>query len=275
MGEAPEILGMTPAMQDVFRAIWRLSQSRRDVLITGESGTGKELVARALHRHSARAVAPFVAITTAATEDLLESELFGHERGSFTARSSSGAALEQAEGGTLFLDEIGDSRRSCRRGPARALHGLLPRRRHRRSVNVRPVIAATHQNLDSACATAPSARLFHRLNVIRCAAELARTRGKHTFIVKTFSCRHAQQSASSRRARREALQHLSRLELPERASWKPVSLADGDGAGAGDRVGDLPAEFRDQSTRRRRGLALGARAGSRAPVARGQTGIPR
>ena len=108
--QAPEMLGHAPAMQEVFRAIGRLSQSSVTVLITGESGTGKELVARALHRHSARASKPFIAINTAAMpKDLLESELFGHERGSFTgAQQQRRGRFEQAEGGTLFLDEIGD-----------------------------------------------------------------------------------------------------------------------------------------------------------------------
>src|SRR5438045_9221738 len=108
--ETPEILGQAPAMQEVFRAIGRLSQSSATVLITGESGTGKELVARALHRHSARGNKPFVAINTAAMpKDLLESELFGHERGAFTgAQQQRRGRFEQAEGGTLFLDEIGD-----------------------------------------------------------------------------------------------------------------------------------------------------------------------
>ncbi|MGH8676710.1 MAG: sigma 54-interacting transcriptional regulator, partial [Burkholderiales bacterium] len=105
-----EILGHAPAMQEVFRAIGRLSQSSATVLITGESGTGKELVARALHRHSARAARPFVAINTAAMpKDLLESELFGHERGSFTgATAQRTGKFELADGGTLFLDEVGD-----------------------------------------------------------------------------------------------------------------------------------------------------------------------
>ncbi|MEN9474061.1 MAG: nitrogen regulation protein, partial [Pseudomonadota bacterium] len=107
---APEMLGQAPAMQDVFRAIGRLSQSNVTVLITGESGSGKELVARALHKHSSRAKGPFVAINTAAIpKDLLESELFGHERGAFTgAQTMRRGRFEQAEGGTLFLDEIGD-----------------------------------------------------------------------------------------------------------------------------------------------------------------------
>src|SRR5690606_7755653 len=107
---APEILGKAPAMQEVFRAIGRLAQSNATVLITGESGTGKELVARALHRHSPRRSKPFVAINTAAIpRELLESELFGHERGAFTgAQAQRRGRFEQAEGGTLFLDEIGD-----------------------------------------------------------------------------------------------------------------------------------------------------------------------
>ena len=105
-----EMLGQAPAMQEVFRAIGRLSQSSATVLVTGESGTGKELIARALHRHSARSSKPFVALNMAAIpRDLLESELFGHERGSFTgAQQQRRGRFEQAEGGTLFLDEIGD-----------------------------------------------------------------------------------------------------------------------------------------------------------------------
>ena len=110
MVDAPEMLGQAPAMQDVFRAIGRLSQSQVTVMITGESGSGKELVARALHKHSPRASGPFIAINTAAIpKDLLESELFGHERGAFTgAQTMRRGRFEQAEGGTLFLDEIGD-----------------------------------------------------------------------------------------------------------------------------------------------------------------------
>ena len=108
--QMPEMLGQAPAMQDVFRAIGRLSQSTVTVMITGESGSGKELVARALHKHSPRAGGPFVAINTAAIpKDLLESELFGHERGAFTgAQTMRRGRFEQADGGTLFLDEIGD-----------------------------------------------------------------------------------------------------------------------------------------------------------------------
>src|SRR5438046_7324438 len=151
MGETPEILGQAPAMQDVFRAIGRLSQSSATVLITGESGTGKELVARALHRHSPRAGGPFVAITTAAIpKDLLESELFGHERGAFTgAQSLRRGRFEQAEGGTLFLDEIGDMPpdlqvrllRVLSDGEYYRVGGHAPQKARVR------IIAATHQNL--------------------------------------------------------------------------------------------------------------------------------
>ena len=133
--EAPEILGQAPAMQEVFRAIGRLSQSAATVLITGESGTGKELVARALHRHSPRAAGPFVAINTAAIpKDLLESELFGHERGAFTgAQAMRRGRFEQAEGGTLFLDEIGDMPADLQVRLLRVLADgeYLPRRRAR------------------------------------------------------------------------------------------------------------------------------------------------
>jgi two-component system, NtrC family, nitrogen regulation response regulator GlnG len=171
-GESPEMLGQAPAMQEVFRAIGRLSQSNATVLITGESGTGKELVARALHRHSPRAVGPFVAINTAAIpKDLLESELFGHERGAFTgAQSSRRGRFEQAEGGTLFLDEIGDMPADLQ---VRLLRVLSDGEYYRvgghapLKSNVR-VIAATHQNLEERVRQGLFREdLMHRLNVVR------------------------------------------------------------------------------------------------------------
>jgi two-component system nitrogen regulation response regulator GlnG len=171
-GEAPEMLGQAPAMQEVFRAIGRLSQSNATVLITGGSGTGKELVARALHRHSPRAAGPFVAINTAAIpKDLLESELFGHERGAFTgAQSSRRGRFEQAEGGTLFLDEIGDMPPDLQ---VRLLRVLSDGEYYRvgghspQKSNVR-VIAATHQNLDERVRQGLFREdLLHRLNVVR------------------------------------------------------------------------------------------------------------
>jgi two-component system nitrogen regulation response regulator GlnG len=170
--EAPEILGQAPAMQEVFRAIGRLAQSHATVLITGESGTGKELVARALHRHSPRATKAFIAINTAAIpKDLLESELFGHERGAFTgAQSMRRGRFEQAEGGTLFLDEIGDMPADLQTRLLRVLSdgqfyrvgGHTPL-----AANVR-VIAATHQDLEARVKQRLFREdLYHRLNVIR------------------------------------------------------------------------------------------------------------
>jgi two-component system nitrogen regulation response regulator GlnG len=172
MAAAPEMLGQAPAMQDVFRAIGRLSQSNVTVMITGESGSGKELVARALHKHSPRATGPFVAINTAAIpKDLLESELFGHERGAFTgAQTMRRGRFEQAEGGTLFLDEIGDMPFDLQTRLLRVLSdGHFYRVGGHNSVkaNVR-VIAATHQDLEQRVKDGAFREdLFHRLNVIR------------------------------------------------------------------------------------------------------------
>ena len=168
----PEIQGHAPAMQEVFRAIGRLSNSSATVLITGESGSGKELVARALHRHSPRANKPFIAINTAAIpKDLLESELFGHERGAFTgAATQRRGRFEEADGGTLFLDEIGDMPAELQTRLLRVLSdGHYYRVGGHQSIksNVR-VIAATHQNLEERVRQGLFREdLFHRLNVIR------------------------------------------------------------------------------------------------------------
>jgi two-component system nitrogen regulation response regulator GlnG len=170
--DAPEMLGQAPAMQDVFRAIGRLSQSNVTVMITGESGSGKELVARALHKHSPRANGPFVAINTAAIpKDLLESELFGHERGAFTgAQTMRRGRFEQADGGTLFLDEIGDMPFDLQTRLLRVLsdgHFYRVGGHSAVKTNVR-VIAATHQNLEQRVKEGVFREdLFHRLNVIR------------------------------------------------------------------------------------------------------------
>ena len=170
--ETPEILGQAPAMQDVFRAIGRLAQSNVTVLITGESGTGKELVARALHRHSPRAAQPFIALNTAAIpKELLESELFGHERGAFTgAQTMRRGRFEQAENGTLFLDEIGDMPSELQTRLLRVLsdgHFYRVGGHSPMKANVR-VIAATHQNLEELVRQGTFREdLYHRLNVIR------------------------------------------------------------------------------------------------------------
>ena len=168
----PEIIGEAPAMQEVFRAIGRLSHSNITVLINGESGTGKELVAHALHRHSPRAASPFIALNMAAIpKDLMESELFGHEKGAFTgAANLRRGRFEQADGGTLFLDEIGDMPADTQTRLLRVLAdgefyrvgGHTPVK-----VDVR-IIAATHQNLETLVHAGKFREdLFHRLNVIR------------------------------------------------------------------------------------------------------------
>src|ERR1022692_985894 len=168
----PELLGQAAAMQQVFRAVGRLSRSSMTVLITGESGTGKELVARALHRHSPRSNKAFIALNTAAfTADLLESELFGHEKGAFTgADALRRGRFERADGGTLFLDEIGDMSpalqtrllRVLAEGEFYRVGGQTPVK-----VDVR-VIAATHQDLETRVKSGHFREdLLHRLNVIR------------------------------------------------------------------------------------------------------------
>jgi len=172
IGETPEIIGEAPAMQEVFRAIGRLARSHITVLINGESGTGKELVAKALHRHSPRADQPFVALNMAAIpRDLMESELFGHEKGAFTgAQARRVGRFEQANNGTLFLDEIGDMPAELQTRLLRVLadNEFYPVGAHAPiKVNVR-IIAATHQNLEALVAQGRFREdLFHRLNVIR------------------------------------------------------------------------------------------------------------
>ena len=167
-----EIIGKAPAMQEVFRAIGRLSKSNVTVLINGQSGTGKELVANALHRHSMRKDGPFVALNMAAIpQDLIESELFGHEKGAFTgANQARVGRFEQARGGTLFLDEIGDMPAEAQ---TRLLRVLSDGKYYRvgghepLEADVR-IIAATHQNLETLVSDNRFREdLFHRLNVIR------------------------------------------------------------------------------------------------------------
>jgi two-component system nitrogen regulation response regulator GlnG len=170
--KATEIIGEAPAMQEVFRAVGRLSRSSISVLINGQSGTGKELVAQALHRHSPRAKQTFIALNMAAIPaDLIESELFGHEKGAFTgAQNARQGRFEQADGGTLFLDEIGDMPMDVQ---TRLLRVLADGQFYRVgghnpvAVDVR-IIAATHQNLEQRVAEGKFREdLFHRLNVIR------------------------------------------------------------------------------------------------------------
>ncbi len=282
-----EILGQAPAMQEVFRAIGRLSQSSATVLITGESGTGKELVARALHRHSTRAARPFVAINSAAMpKDLLESELFGHERGAFTgAQQLRRGRFEQAEGGTLFLDEIGDMPAELQTRLLRVLQdGTFYRvgGHQQLKANVR-VIAATHQNLESRVREGTFREdLYHRLNVIRVRIPAMRERREDIpLLARHFLARSAQQlGVEPKRLSEDALAHVARLDFPGNVRqlenlchWLTV-MAAGQTIG----VADLPSEVRGE-------LAASAPAGAAADwvaaleqeverrLARGETGV--
>jgi two-component system nitrogen regulation response regulator GlnG len=216
----PDILGKAQSMQEVFRAVGRLSQSSATVLITGESGTGKELVARALHRHSPRADKPFVAINTAAMpKDLLESELFGHERGAFTgAQSQRRGRFEQAEGGTLFLDEIGDMPAELQTRLLRVLSdGTFYRVGGHQSIraNVR-VIAATNQDLETRVREGLFREdLYHRLNVIRLRLPSLRERREDVpLLARHFLAKSARElGVEAKRLSDSAMAYLSARDL--------------------------------------------------------------
>jgi two-component system nitrogen regulation response regulator GlnG len=216
-----EMMGQAPAMQELFRAIGRLSQSLVTVMITGESGSGKELVARALHKHSARKDGPFVAINTAAIpKDLLESELFGHERGAFTgAQAQRRGRFEQAEGGTLFLDEIGDMPFELQTRLLRVLSdGHFYRVGGHSAVRTKArVIAATHQDLEARVKAGQFREdLFHRLNVIRLRIPPLRERPDDVnMLAKQFLKVSAQQlGVEAKRVSEEAMATLQRFEFP-------------------------------------------------------------
>ncbi len=248
-----EMLGQAPAMQEVFRAIGRLSQSSATVLITGESGSGKELVANALHRHSPRADKPFVALNTAAIpHDLLESELFGHERGSFTgAQATRKGRFEQADGGTLFLDEIGDMPLDLQTRLLRVLSdGQYYRVGGQQALkaNVR-VIAATHQNLEQRVAEGKFREdLFHRLNVIRLRLPALRERREDIpGLVQHFLMRSAKSlSVEPKQLSAEAMEVVQQHPFPGNVRqlenlchWITVMAPSHQVA-----LADLPPEFR-------------------------------
>ena len=219
--ETPAMLGQAPAMQDVFRAIGRLSQSQVTVLITGESGSGKELVARALHKHSPCADGPFVAINTAAIpKDRLESELFGHERGAFTgAQTQRRGRFEQAEGGTLFLDEIGDMPFDLQTRLLRVLSdGQFYRVGGHAAVKAHVrVIAATHQNLEQRVKEGGFREdLFHRLNVIRLRLPALRERHEDVpMLTRHFLQQSARQlGVEPKRIAESALARLEQFAFP-------------------------------------------------------------
>jgi two-component system nitrogen regulation response regulator GlnG len=218
---SPDILGQAPAMQEVFRAIGRLSQSQATVMITGESGTGKELVARALHRHSPRAARPFIAINTAAIpRELLESELFGHERGAFTgAQAQRRGRFEQAEGGTFFLDEIGDMPPELQTRLLRVLsdgHFYRVGGHQPIKANVR-VIAATHQDLEARVKEGLFRDdLFHRLNVIRLRLPPLRERPEDiALLARNFLAKSARElGVEAKRLSEAALKYLTAQDFP-------------------------------------------------------------
>ncbi|MBI5437428.1 MAG: nitrogen regulation protein NR(I) [Nitrosomonadales bacterium] len=252
-----DILGQAPAMQEVFRAIGRLSQSHATVLINGESGTGKELVARALHRHSPRADKPFIAINTAAIpKDLLESELFGHERGAFTgAAATRHGRFEQAEGGTLFLDEIGDMPADLQTRLLRVLSdGNFYRVGGHQPIkaNVR-IIAATHQNLDERVKQKLFREdLFHRLNVIRLRLPLLRERREDIpLLAKYFLKKSAHElGVEQKQLSDEALHFLAAQDFPGNVRqlenlchWLTVMTPS-----RMVEIADLPPEWRDEAS---------------------------
>jgi two-component system nitrogen regulation response regulator GlnG len=257
-GTVPEILGQGAAMQEVFRAIGRLSTSNATVLINGESGSGKELVAHALHRHSPRREQPFIAINTAAIpRDLLESELFGHERGAFTgATAQRRGRFEQADGGTLFLDEIGDMPAELQTRLLRVLsdgHFYRVGGHQPVKANVR-VIAATHQNLEDRVREGLFREdLFHRLNVIRLRLPPLRERSDDIpLLARHFLQQSAQElGGDPKRLTDAAMKYLQGLEFPGNVRqlenlchWLTV-MAPGQSVD----IADLPAELRDESRR--------------------------
>jgi two-component system nitrogen regulation response regulator GlnG len=248
----PEIIGEAPAMQEVFRAIGRLSHSNITVLINGESGTGKELVAHALHRHSPRAASPFIALNMAAIpKDLMESELFGHEKGAFTgAANLRRGRFEQADGGTLFLDEIGDMPADTQTRLLRVLAdgefyrvgGHTPVK-----VDVR-IIAATHQNLETLVHAGKFREdLFHRLNVIRIhIPRLSDRREDIPTLAKHFLSRAAQELAvEPKLLKSETEEYLKNLpwngnvrQLENTCRWITVMAS-----GREVHISDLPPEL--------------------------------
>ncbi|MDP5056471.1 MAG: nitrogen regulation protein NR(I) [Marinomonas hwangdonensis] len=216
-----EIIGEAPAMQEVFRAIGRLANSNITVLINGESGTGKELVAQALHTHSPRATKPFIALNMAAIpRDLIESELFGHEKGAFTgANTLRRGRFEQANGGTLFLDEIGDMPAETQTRLLRVLaDGEFYRVGGHTPVNVNVrIIAATHQDLESLVKKGSFREdLFHRLNVIRVhLPKLAERREDIPKLARHFLNRAAEElSVEPKQLTRETENYLTQLDWP-------------------------------------------------------------
>lgn len=252
--EMPEIIGVAPAMQEVFRAIGKLARANISVLVTGETGTGKELVARALHRHSPRAASPFIAINTAAIpRDLLESELFGHERGAFTGATERRAGrFEQADSGTLFLDEIGDMPADLQTRLLRVLaDGEFYRVGGRKPVKVDVrVIAATHQDLEELVRQKLFREdLMHRLNVIRIQIPALRERREDIpLLMKRFLAIAAEELGEEpKELLPETALQLSRFDWPGnvRQLENTARLLTVMATGKSIHLQDLPAEMRE------------------------------
>ena len=251
----PEIIGQAQSMQEVFRAIGRLSQSNATVLLNGESGSGKELVANAIHKNSNRKDFPFIAINTAAIpKELLEAELFGHEKGSFTgAQNLRKGRFEQSNGGTLFLDEIGDMPMELQTRLLRVLSdGHFYRIGGQDSINVDVrVIAATHQDLEELVKNGEFREdLFHRLNVIRITVPPLRNRIEDIpTLSKYFLFKSAQQlKVKPKTLSEEVLKYFNNLQwrgnvrqLENVCHWLTVMSP-----GNQISVGDLPSELKDE-----------------------------
>jgi two-component system nitrogen regulation response regulator GlnG len=260
---ARELVGSTPAMRELFRAIGRLAQAPLNVLITGETGTGKELVARALHGESPRSTRPFVALNTAAIPaDLLESELFGHEAGSFTGAGKRHIGrFEQADGGTLFLDEIGDMPASLQTRLLRVLAEAEFFRvggRELIRVDVR-VIAATHQPLENLVRGGRfRADLLHRLDVVRLRLPPLRERKADipALAQRFLSEASRRLGAPAKRFHAETLRRLDKHDWPgnvrelENLCWRLAALAPGETITAGDLHGMLDANAHPEPTSR-------------------------
>ncbi|MEN8212843.1 MAG: nitrogen regulation protein NR(I) [Pseudomonadota bacterium] len=262
LADMPEIIGEAPAMQEVFRAIGKLARSNIGVLVTGETGTGKELVAKALHRHSPRAENPFIAINTAAIpRDLLESELFGHERGAFTGASERRVGrFEQANGGTLFLDEIGDMPADLQTRLLRVLSdGEFYRVGGRTPVKVDVrVIAATHQDLEKLVEQKLFREdLMHRLNVIRIHIPALRERREDIpLLMNRFLVTAAEElSEEPKELLPETAMQLSRFDWPGnvRQLENTARLLTVMAAGKAIHLQDLPPEMQQIDDTQMRG----------------------
>jgi len=261
----PEIIGEAPSMQEVFRVIGRLSRSSMSVLINGQSGTGKELVAQALHKHSPRKDDTFIALNMAAIpKELIEAELFGHEKGAFTgAASNRQGRFEQADGGTLFLDEIGDMPLDVQTRLLRVLaDGQFYRVGGHQAIKVDVrIIAATHQNLEEKVKSGDFREdLFHRLNVIRLQLPALRERREDIPLLANYFLNQiaSELNVESKQLTKSTLEYLSNLPWPGNVRqlenicrWLTVMAS-----GQEVHISDLPPELNEQEAPQQTGEPL-------------------